>query len=629
MPSALPTSIAVTCNAEWPAEWSRCGALARQLPVLAPGLCRLALTCGFRCAIHNAIRECRPLLNRLNAFDLTVTSRDSGCAQSPPIYDALGNEIEELRPPAAYDREFRLASLPETVVDLRIALVDNTRRLRIGTVAAHLPRLARLTLPEADCRLFRHDKSGIVGDDNADADPYSSDDSGDDEDDDGSLAVRKVRLEALPIPSLTHLSVRHIDRAIRPHAFPVLQTLAVANDSWAGVLTSILLHLPQLIELRLGVPESETDVYASVNYSDMQQDLAEEDNVALDPEWAPELAVTRANAEFDAAESSRRELPRTIRRVTLGRLSSNRAMRRLALRLAPDVEQLRIVSGDGVGDLTPFAAHHIARLELPEHEYRMLRLFPTSAYLSRRARDTRADGFHSYAIERVERLVLTHMPPAELPRSTMWLKERSPYDDNDAESGNGDVGDGDGGECDEDDGGDGGKGDGGGASLALDETLDVVARSSSSPPQPQPQSEPQPQPLLLGYAQPHCLEFGFEFDLCGDCTRKATARFQALAERYPDVRHLVLPPANIGPDGVFASVVGDVLLRFKRLVTVDASRLHVRSGEKKVTAAAGSEDGRADPVADILRRRLHPAEFALLRFSPLDLGDACGCAPGD
>jgi hypothetical protein len=136
--------------------------------------------------------------------------------------------------------------------------------------------------------------------------------------------------------------------------------------------------------------------------------------------------------------------------------------------------------------------------------------------------------------------------------------------------------------------------------------------------------------------------------------KSLAARFRTLAERYPDVRHLVLPRANVGSGSVFASVIGDVLLRFKRLVTVDASRLYVSAEENKATAAASeqakrpkgrssptgeaslrgtaatsSEDGRSDAVADILRRCLDPAEFALLRFSPLDLAAACGCAPGD
>ena len=605
MPRALPAVISVTCDGEWPPERSRCGSLARRLPVLAPALCRLTLTCGLRCAIHDAIRACRPTLNRLAAFDLTVITQHQGCAQPPALLDSLGNALEELRPGPVNDREFRFASLPETVTDLRVAIDSDSHLGRLGSIVVQFPRLVRLALPCGNIRLFRD--VGPDGRNDADDDSYySSDDSGDE--DDGMLAAREARLrrpcqnQLLPMSSLTHLSVHQIDRAIRSGAFPNLHTLTVATDAWTDALTQILLNVPQLVELRLGVFADRRDGYRladgtdypSATVSDIHQDVADE-NDAPSPyrDWAPAIVVAKANAEIDA-DPPRRDLPRTIRRVTLSRLSSNRVMRRLARRLALDVEQLRVVNGDGVGDLTPFAAHRIARLELPEHAHRMLRLFP-AAFLTAgvSVHSPSTDAFHSGAIERVERLVLTCMPSAAPP---VPPKVR-PHDD-----------------------------------AAVDDAKEggrpkVVRQDGMSTAMP-PSSPP---PIPLGYARPHCLQLDLDFDACGDCTRKSTmTRFRTLAERYSDVRHLVLPRANIGPDGVFASVIGDVLMCFKRLVIVDISRLHLsapppppppprgQSAARDATSSTPSSstsDAAAARVADILRSCLYPEQLGLLRFS--------------
>ena len=643
-PRALPSAISVTCASRSPDEHSRCGALARQLPQLAPCLVRITLDCGVRCRIHAAMRLARSALVRLTAFDLTLGgSSHKGCSlpsRMLPRDAASGGAI---------DAEFRFASLPATVTDLCFAPdLEVTRLSRCGSIVASLPRLVRLALPTRSCGLFWRPRRRIGADgrrvDDAkdddvhadalvyeeeyegEADAKDADDidggGGGDGDDRGADSQ-------FPMAHLVELLVQHVDHPIRPDAFPRLRTLTVTGDLWASALTSILLNVPQLVELRLGVDRdgSSGTSDAILSDSDLQRDATEEEGRNPFVNWPPAVAAPRraasltdANARIDV-DPPVCALPRTIRRLMLSRLSCNRAMRRLALRTAFDLDLLHVATGGGVGDLTPFSAHQIARLELPEQEFRAFLAFPGAylpAGLPDRSGDS-GDAFRSRAIERVELLVLRHLPP---PTSQDTITRFATV----AATGTA------------------------AASIAA-----VTRRATSLA---ETSGSDDGDGWWPEYAQPHCLDLDTDLDAFAIRSGKIlAARFRTLAERYPNVRHLTLPRANLGPSGKFAAVVGDALMRFKRLVTVDVSRLYVRApkgsrsrnsatvgllrwptstvttavalGPRSDTLVGGGgqrSSPTGDQVADILRRCVHPEQLALLRFSPVEV--VCRCALG-
>ena len=320
-PRALPSAIAVTCASRLPDERSRCGTLARQLPRLAPGLVRLTLDCGLRCRIHAAMRLARPALSGLAAFDLTLSgTSDDGCSLPSRLLprDARSGETPEA--------EFRFEALPATVTDLRVSLSAETRLFRLGSIVTSLPCLVRLTLPTGSCGLFwrprRHlataagwgrTRDDIVFDEEYRNEYDMARDNGererdekrgavaaDDDDDDDDMGADSK----FPMTHLVELLVPHIDGPIRPAAFPSLRALVVVGDLWADALTSILLNVPCLVELRLGVDgdggTNHSDAIVG-RQSDLESDSVEEKGeVPRDDDWPPAVAAAKANAIIDA-----------------------------------------------------------------------------------------------------------------------------------------------------------------------------------------------------------------------------------------------------------------------------------------------------------------------------------------
>jgi hypothetical protein len=586
LPRAIPTTITFGGRRPTAPIASGCRALVRQLPRFGVALTCLDLSRGIPAAI-GALRVALPRLVQLTCLRMSTNVNQFSDCRFPPRLTSLSLRLSPGTddPRTFRDNYFCITQLPATLTDLRLDLARTINVDRKITIADHLTQLLKLALPNNTCHLFtimqrKEEKHGVTIHTTVDVSDSDSDVTTDISDSDVTIDIDDSDVTVdiggsdvtvgisdskhRGMSHLTGLLVRKITHAIHPHVFEALTRLTIDCERWALRLPSVLVGMPLLLELTLGCASGALSMGAR------SDDVADERGGRENryPYWRTVTDDAKLNVLLD---DPKKVYPRTIRRLTVSRLCSRPILRRIARRMATEVELLRVLTTEGVGDLTPFALHRVALLELPERELRRVD-----------AADYGISGFGFYAppttapfqcgaLERVHTLVLREMPDA--PLSDTVVARRSKYR--------------------------------GGTFRHSSTHRALYAR---------------PDRLLLDFELADCETHKIQTEFL--------ARFRVLSDRYPDIRHLTLPHCIIRPLSMLALILGDILMRFKLLISFDVSAVTIprnisRSEVAMKTCVDGSSssttDGTQDAtiVADFLRRHLYPEQLELVSRPPV------------